>query len=180
MNMRAPFQCAGVLSLALLSSAVWAAGDVSFSQPLETVEAYDFVEVTARVDKPDAKNPFIEATVTGSFSKADGTDRKTIEGFCDSADGSVFRIRFMPASPGDYTWSATYRQGGAETTHTGAFKASAGHRKGPIRVDPQYPWPFIWEGTGEHYFFNGTTAFWLMGWRDESTIEYSIQRLHDL
>src|SRR5262245_56588707 len=87
----------GFLSLALMSSTAWgaAARTVSFSQPAQTVEAYDFVEVIANVDKPDAKNPFLEASFTGSFSKADGGDRKNIEGFCDSADGSVFRIRFI-------------------------------------------------------------------------------------
>src|SRR6266511_1469038 len=166
MKRRLPLQH-GLFSLALISSMAWAANNISFSQFGETVEAYDYVEVTVRVDKPDMRNPFLEAMVTGSFSKTGGTDQKTVAGFCDSPDGSVFRIRFMPASPGDYTWSATYRRGAAETTHTGAFKASAGQRKGPIRVDPKYPWHFIWEGTSEHYFFNGTTAFWLMGWRDE-------------
>src|SRR6266516_192312 len=137
----------GLGSLALMSSAAWAASNVSFSQSVETVEAYDYVEVTLNVDKPDARNPFLDVAVTGSFSKTDGSERKTVEGFCDSVDGTVFRIRFMPASPGDYTWSATHRQGAAETTHTGAFKASAGQHKGPIRVDPKYPWHFIWEGT---------------------------------
>src|SRR5205809_585854 len=85
----------------LMASTAWAASTVSFSQPVETVEAYDFVEVAA-------------------------------------------------------------------------------HRKGPIRVDPKYPWHFIWEGTGEHYFFNGTTAFWLMGWRDERIIHNGIDRLRGL
>src|SRR5438309_687398 len=44
----------------------------------------------------------------------------------------------------------------------------------------QSPWHFIWEGTGEHYFFNGTTAYWLMGWKDERIIDYSLERLHRL
>ena len=180
MKTRLPFQPVGLFSLALMSSTAWPASQVSFSQPVETVEAYDYVEVIARVDKPDVRNPFLDATVTGSFSKADGTDRKSVEGFCDSTDGSVFRIRFMPASPGDYTYSATYRQGATEATHTGAFKASVSRRKGPVRVDPEYPWHFIWERTGEHYFFNGTTAFWLMGWRDERIINNCIDRLRQL
>ena len=170
----------GLVTLALMSSTAWAASNVSFSQLVETVEAYDYIEVTLNVDKPDARNPFLDVAVTGSFSKTDGSERKTVEGFCDSGDGTVFRIRFMPASPGEYTWSATYRQGAAETSHTGAFKASAGQRKGPIRVDLKYPWHFIWEGTSEHYFFNGTTAFWLMGWRDEGIINNSIDRLRQL
>src|SRR5262245_49632161 len=111
---------AGLLSLALFASPVCAAGPISFSQPVDTVEAYDFVEVTVRVEKPDASNPFLDAALTGSFAKADGTDRKTVEGFCDSADGSVFRIRFMPASAGDYSYSVTYKQGSVATTQTGA------------------------------------------------------------
>jgi hypothetical protein len=87
-----PLQYVGWFSL--MTSTVWAASTVSFSQPLEAVEVYDFVEVIARVDKPEARNPFLAATLTGSFAKTDGTDRKIVEGFCDSADGSVFRIRF--------------------------------------------------------------------------------------
>ena len=55
-----------------------------------------------------------------------------------------------------------------------------GHRRGPIRIDSQNRWHFVWEGTGEHYFFNGTTAYWLMGWRDEKVIQSSIERLHRL
>jgi hypothetical protein len=112
--------------------------------------------------------------------KAGGTERSEVAGFCDSADGSVFRIRFMPSSPGDYTYVLTYRQGSFESTQSGLFRASTSHRRGPIRVDPKYPWHFIWEGTGEHYFFNGTTAYFLIGWKDERIIDYSIDRLHRL
>ncbi len=72
------------------------------------------------------------------------------------------------------------RQGSFETNSTGTFKASEGHRRGPIRVDPKYPWHFIWEGTGEHYFFNGTTAFWLAGWKEDRVINYCIERLSGL
>ena len=55
-------------------------------------------------------------------------------------------------------------------TTTGTFSASDGHRRGSIRVDAKYPWHFIWEGSGEHYFFNGTTAYWLMGWQRDEVI----------
>ena len=157
---------------------------VSFSQSALRVEPYDFVEVTAAIAPPVAPNPFSGATLTGSFSKRGAAQKLQVDGFCDAPDGSAFRIRFMPSAPGDYTYSVVYRQGDFEKTWQGAFQASSAGapraRRGPIRVDPQYPWHFIWEGTGEHYFFNGTTAFWLMGWRDERFIRNSIQRLHDL
>src|SRR5579862_9263453 len=152
----------------------------SFTQSAATVEPYDFVEVTANIPAPPAGNPFLDATFTGSFTRRNAAPAVSVEGFCDSPDGSVFRIRFMPSSPADYTYSVTYRRAGVEKSFEGSFHAAGGARRGPIRVDPQYPWHFIWEGTREHYFFNGTTAFWLMGWRDERHIRFSIERLHNL
>jgi hypothetical protein len=86
----------------------------------------------------------------------------------------------MPSAPGDYRYSVEYRQDGKSSVSTGTFQATDGHRRGLIRVDSQHRWHFIWEGIGEHYFFNGTTAFWLIGWTDEKVIRDSIQRLHDL
>jgi hypothetical protein len=173
-------ECTFLVTLALAPVLLGAPKRVSFSQPAASVEAYDFVEVTANVEAPDARNPFTEVTLRGSFGKAGGTERTNVEGFCDSADGSVFRVRFMPSSPGDYTYSIAYKQGDFETTHTGTFRATDGHRRGPLRVDPNYRWHFIWEGTGEHYFFNGTTAFFLQGFREERIINDTVERLHKL
>ena len=166
-----------LLGLLLPLAAFAAAREVTFAQSAETVEAYDFVEVAANIAAPDVDNPFTGATIRGSFGKTGETARVAVEGFCDSADGSVFRIRFTPASPGDYTYSISYQQGGFEKTHSGSFRATDGHRRGPVRVDAKYPWHFVWEGTGEHYFFNGTTAFWLMGWQEDHVIDFSIERL---
>lgn len=169
-----------LLATLIFCSPAVTAAPVVFSQPSEPVETYDFLEVTVRREKPDLKNPFLDARVDGSFVKAGGGARRAVEGFCDSADGSLYRIRFMPDSAGEYSYTVTYHEGQIDTIHTGTFKAVASARKGPLRVDPKYPWHFIWEGTGEHYFFNGTTAFWLMGWRDEHVIQNCIDRLHRL
>src|SRR5262245_33656737 len=84
----------------------------------------------------------------------------------------------MPPTPRDYVYSVEYSQGWSSTTSTGTFHASDGRLRGPIRIDPSNRWHFVWEGTGEHYFFNGTTAYWLIGWRDDQVIESSIDRLH--
>lgn len=153
---------------------------VIYSAPPAQVEAYDYAEITATVLSPDAANPFEDVTLTGSFDAADGSGHWNIVGFCDSADGSVFKIRFMPPHAGEYKYSVTYRQGKFQRTSMGTLRAGDAHRWGILRDDPKYPWHFIWEGTGQHYFFNGTTAFWLMGWHDERTIQYSIDRLHRL
>jgi hypothetical protein len=147
-----------------------AVSQITFSQSTQTIEAYDFVEVTANVAWPRAQDCFTDATFDGWFESADGSRRWNVEGFCDSADGSVFRIRFMAPLVGDYKYSVEYRQGSNSRDFGGTFRASNGHRRGPLRVDPKYPWHFIWEGNGEHYFFNGTTAYWLMGWRDDNVI----------
>ena len=155
--------------LLLSSPALLAA--VTFVQSAKSVDAYDFIEVTATVSQPVAANCFTDAALTGSFG---GTK---VEGFCDAADGSVFRIRFMPSKPGHYSYTVSYRQGEFEKNYSGGFDARNNGRKGPIRTAG---WHFIWEGTGEHYFFNGTTAYWIMGWKDERIIRNSIDRLHKL
>lgn len=170
--------CAMVIGL---PSALYAApAGVEFSQSAPSIVAYDFVEVTAKVDSPDATNPFEDGSLSGTFQTTDGSKSWKIEGFCDSTDGSIFRIRFMPEHPGDYTYKVTYHQGSFEKTSSGTFQVTDGHRSGMIAVDPKYPWSFIWTGTGEHYFFNGTTAYWLVGFHDLHQIQYTIDRLHRL
>lgn len=151
---------------------------VTFGQSAETVDAYDFVGVTLNVEKPDAGNPFTDVAVEGEFSR-EGTQAVRADGFCDSADGSVFRIRFMPTKAGDYSYSVRYRQGEYERKHSGRFTAKDANRRGIVRVDKEHPWHFVWEGTGEHYFYNGTTTYWLMGWDDEQ-IRKNIDRLSSL
>jgi hypothetical protein len=153
---------------------------ISFSSTPLQIDAYDYAEISVNVSAPDAHNPFVDAALTGTFESEDGSKHWNVEGFCDSSDGSVFRIRFMPPRAGRYKYSATYRQGSFQKTTTGAFRAIDAQRRGILRIDSAYPWHFIWEGTGEHFFFNGTTAYWLMAWRDEHTIQYSIERLHRL
>ncbi len=150
---------------------------VVFTQSAPSIAVYDFVEVTAAVNSPALKNPFTDASLAGDFELAGSAEKIAVEGFCDSADGSLYRIRFMPSKSGQYTFHVTFKSGASAQSYSGTFTALDQHRRGPLRVDPAYPWHFIWEGTGEHYFFNGTTAYWLVGWRDERTIEYSIDRL---
>jgi hypothetical protein len=159
----------------------WSApGEVALTQSGATVAAYDFVEVSLRVSGPTARNPFTDVAVTGAFGLAGASERVNVDGFCDSSDGTLFRIRFTPSKPGDYTYTVKYSEKGFEKSYEGAFHATDGGRRGPVRVDPDHRWHFVWEGTREHYFFNGTTAFWLMGWRDERVINTSLERLRRL
>jgi len=155
--------------------------NVTFSAgPSAPIDRFDFAEITVNITGPDVHNPFEDATVIGTLGTSDGRHHWTVEGFADSEDGSVFRIRFMAPIATTYNYTVTYRQAGFERSSSGSFSAVEAHRRGILVVDPAYPWHFLWQGTGEHFFFNGTTAFFLMGWKDEHTIRFSIERLHRL
>jgi len=174
-----PITCCIVLvGLGFVTPAWSASSKLEFSEPPAEVETYDFAEFVIRVSDPDVANPFTDASVEGHFAQQ-GSEPVAVDGFCDSTDGSVFRIRFMPSRPGRHEYSVTYRDQGLERTQTGSFHAVASGRKGQLRLDPANRQHFIWEGTGEHYFWNGTTTYYLMGWDDE-TIRQSIDRLQRL
>src|SRR5690348_9152832 len=93
----------------LLSFAPPARGDppaepmpaVSFRPAVEEIEVYDFVEITARVVKPGQINSFTQLTVRGKF-QGEGDEPVSVDGFCDAADGTLFKIRYMPSRPGHY------------------------------------------------------------------------------
>lgn len=155
-------------------AALHAAPKVELAAPSAPIAAYDFAEVTLNVTGSEAKNPFTDAAVTGSFSLK-GATPLAVDGFCDSADGSVFRIRFMPAKPGTYDYQIKYREGAFEQTLAGSFTATDDKHKGVLRIDPEYPAHFQWEGTKERFFWNGVTAFGLAGW-DSTQLAQIIER----
>ena len=152
---------------------------ISFQQAAPKVEAYDFAEAVVKVRKPPAGNPFTQVTVAGQFQR-EGDTPVAVQGFCDAADGTTYRVRFMPSTRGRHSYGVTFRQGDFAQTFDGSFEAVDGKRRGILRVDKDYSWHFIWEGTGEHYFFNGNTAFLLMGWQNEAVIRACIDRQHSL
>ncbi|MHC1769742.1 MAG: DUF4038 domain-containing protein [Verrucomicrobiia bacterium] len=170
--------CIVLLGLGSFTPVGSASPKLEFSAPPAKVETYDFAEIVIRVTDPDVANPFTDASVEGQFAR-EGSEPVKVDGFCDSTDGTVFRIRFMPSRSGRHEYSVTYRQQGLERTQTGSFNAAASGRKGLLRLDPASRLHFIWEGTGEHYFWNGTTTYYLLGW-DGETIRQSIDRLHGL
>jgi Protein of unknown function (DUF4038)/Domain of unknown function (DUF5060)/Putative collagen-binding domain of a collagenase len=154
------------------------AKEVTFSQSSTTLDCYDYLELTINVVSPGTRNPFTDVTVSAHFSQVGQGNDLVVDGFCDSPEGTIFRVRFMPSKPGDYAYSVTYRDGDFERVHQGSFKAVEGKRPGILRVDSKYPWHFIWENSGEHFFQNGTTAFLLMGWDNEQVIRDCVDRLH--
>ncbi len=143
---------------------------------------YDPVELVVTVKNPKANtNPFADFDLVATFTRNNGKP-VAVRGFCDAADGSVYKVRFLPTVPGEYEYKLT--TGGAasnesvwQSTVTVEAKKNA---RGPVRIDTDHPHHFVWAGTGEHYFWNGTTTYWLLGVQDDKRIEAAIDRLAKL
>lgn len=161
---------------AILGAAASLRGTATLVQSAMEIECFDFVEVTLNFDRSPAENPFVQCSYTGDFGLA-GSDLRHVEGFCDSEDGRTFRIRFMPLQPGRYIFEVTFDANGREESHSGEFNARQSRRKGPIRVDGEHPWHFVWESDKRHFFWNSTTAYWLLGWKDERIIQECLDRM---
>jgi hypothetical protein len=154
----------------------------SFSQKLEIttskpqVELYDFQEISISIKKPNLKiNPFKATQVSASFTDEKG-ETKTVEGFCDSQDGSLYKVRFMATKVGKYTFELSFTQNNKTQKNSGTFEAITSNRKGTLQLDKENPWHFKFDN-GDHYFWNSTTAYWMLGLKKEEEIMSSIDRL---
>ncbi|MBB3125487.1 hypothetical protein FHS19_000141 [Paenibacillus rhizosphaerae] len=171
--------------------------NITFEQSTNIVETYDFIEVRIHVENPSVANPFTEAEVFGQFGLdvepftfthglPDGELGTAsirpglipVDGFCDSDDGSLYRIRFMPSEAGAYSYEAVFTAGGQKYHTSGTFMAENRGRKGLLRVDPDFPFHFQWDNTKEHFFYHGMTAYHMPGIQDDAEIRRSIDRLH--
>jgi hypothetical protein len=151
--------------------------DVSLNK--KEVGVYDFIEINAAFKKVDTKlNPFKEAKITATFS-TNNTAAKTVEGFCDSPNGSNYKVRFMPQKEGDYAFEIAFETKGKTQKQKGNFKVIPSKLKGILRLDKENLGHFKFDN-GERYFWNSTTAYWMLGLKEEKTIEQSIDRLATL
>lgn len=149
--------------------------EVKLEQVASRISRFDIVEFTLLIQKPNVTNPFTEVAVTAEVTAPHGPPIH-VDGFCDSADGSIFRVRFMPRLVGRHSVSITYRQGEFVSTNRGTFTSQESGSDGPIRVDQDHPFHFVREGSGQHWFWNSTTTYELLAWDDE-TVERSVDRL---
>jgi hypothetical protein len=80
-----------LVALVALSPSLLAASPaaVSFSQSAAQIDRFDFVEIAATVQSPDSRNPFEDATLTGTLETADGSRHWSVDGFCDAARTAV-------------------------------------------------------------------------------------------
>ncbi len=148
------------------------------TKPVE-VGLYDFAEFELKGKVKSIQNAFTDISLKGYFTGESGvTD--SLEGFCDAQDGSIYRLRYMVSDTGTYKYELLIICPDDNYSLAGTFKAVSSDRKGPLRIDRDYPWHFILEGTNEHFFWNATTTYWLMGWKNEEYIFDAIDRLASL
>jgi hypothetical protein len=146
--------------------------------PSETA-IYSMAEYTINLAKPPIGNPFTDATLVGLFTQP-GKGPIKVEGFCDEANGKVFKLRFMPLEAANYKVQLIFNWGKNDFTFNTSLTVNNAVCKGMLRVDPQNPYHFIWSGTSEHYFWNGTTSYLLFGWQNGQTIYHILDRLDSL
>ena len=84
-----------------------APGRITLRQNSGSVDQFDFVEIGIAVEKPDAKNPFTDVTVTADVTAPNGQQMR-VDGFCDAEDGSTYRARYMPFQAGKYKYHCDY------------------------------------------------------------------------
>jgi hypothetical protein len=180
LNRSSPQWCRRLfLSMAIAMALAGLVRADTFTQSARSVARFEFVEVTLQLTQAVAGNPFTDAALEGEFTAGSGSHAK-VDGFCDGDDGRTFRIRFLPQTAGKYSYKLTFRSGARELAHSGEFSVREGRRRGLVHVDPEHPFHFVWSGTGEHFFYNSTTAYWLLGWKDDAVIRESIDRLAKL
>jgi hypothetical protein len=153
---------------------------VSFDPSASSVAAYDFVEVTITVANPDSGNPFTVATVKGSFEAANSGTQWRLDGLCDSLDGSPYRIRFTPPTPGEYKNAITYRQEPFRKQYAGTFHVTDVTAGGRFALTRNIDSISFGRAPASITFSVSTTAYWLTGWKQERIIRNSIDRLHQL
>jgi hypothetical protein len=141
----------------------------------DTIDCFDLYELTMKSPANLVKNPFLDITFKATIRHGNA-EPVTVDGFCDSPDGSVYKLRYMPRKPGDYEVTTTFSALDKVTEAKHRFTARAGKRAGPVRVDPQYPFHFLREGSKEHWFWNGNTTYQLFAWEDEQIIRDCIDR----
>jgi len=127
-----------------------------------TAPCFDVAEFVVKMTNPPLKNPFTDAEFSGTFTGPGGA-RFAVPGFADSPDGSVFRLRFCPQTPGAaYHYELRFRGGGIDRLSAGELISAPSDRPGPVIVDPQHPKHFVYAGSKKPFYHLGYTAYHLL------------------
>ena len=72
---------------------------VKLTPSASSVAIFDIVKLALRVEKPDAPNPFTNVVVSAEVTPPSGPAVR-VDGYCDAADGSMFRALCPPPGAG--------------------------------------------------------------------------------
>ena len=116
----------------------------TFTLNQDHIKTFNYAEITVHLPPSGSVNPCLDVPLTGTFT-SQMNESTSAEGFCDSSDGSTYRIRFMPTKPGTYrftikSYAIRRRQmknvlttGLAQTgSYTGTITATNGKRVQPV------------------------------------------------
>ena len=117
-------------------------------------------------------NPFTDVTVHVTFTAPSGAT-STIEAFHDG--GQVWKARFNPAEPGDWTWSLRAVPPNPDFEQRGGFTVEQSDARGFLRSTPGQAWGFSFEN-GEPVFLFGDTTYHLFGMAHNSSTDAAAVR----
>lgn len=137
----------------------------------------EYIEFTISCKSlPSSINPFTDVRISGVFTQPGGGLRE-VKGFCDSQDGSLYRLRFLPENPGPYSYEISISEGKTSKSFRGSFTGMKSSTDGIVEVSKDYPNHFCYRGQEKYYFWNSTTTYWLAGWKDQKIINQALERL---
>ena len=167
-----------LIFLNVLSYSLSAQKEVTLEIP-EKIPEYEIAEFILRINSPAFANPFTDAEMKGIFKSGD--INVTVTGFCDSQDGTIFRLRFSPEVKSTiYNYEITFKGGGYDERFAGVLVSTTPTGKGPVIVDPLHPKHFIYKESADPFYHLGYTAYNLVDpSNDDSQIEKTVTYLHE-
>jgi uncharacterized protein DUF4038/uncharacterized protein DUF5060/collagenase-like protein with putative collagen-binding domain/3-keto-disaccharide hydrolase len=121
-------------------------------------EPYD-IGITVRF--PVATNPFTDVAIDATFTPQGGSPI-VVHGFCDSSDGTVFRVRFCPSKRVRHTVHVDFTDTFSTVSWDSSFDVGWSADPGFVRRDLRFGGRLVRERTGETWFHNGCTSLVFM------------------
>jgi hypothetical protein len=146
----------------------------------KSVSRFDVAEFVLRVDSPPFSNPFTDVSITGTFH-APRTTPIVAQGFADSADGSVFRVRFSPElGETEYDYHIRFSSPAGMKIFQGKLRSESSDRPGPVIVAPWNPKHFVHAGSKQPFYHLGYTAYHLVDSSNDdaqivATLDYCVR-----
>jgi len=166
-----------MLSIFICINTAESAENISFP---EVISNYEIHETIVSMKPNLSVNPFVEAQLTGEYVGPNGIGIK-VDGFCDSPDGSIFKIRFTPKKEGAYVFNLVLTYAGKQIEASGKFDVISGEHDGFVSIDPHDEKRLMTSNASKPYFLS-KTAWLLMGssqWKEfiDLAVSYNINVL---